>query len=339
MQPIPESRCSVGNVAIQALKTAARLVLVLLAVTFAAFVLVDASPIDPVAAYVGAEAMDQMDPERLQRLKDYFDVGTPLLERYGKWLMGIVQGDMGTSLIYRQPVMDVIWAKVGPSLALMLTAWVLSGLLGFALGLVAGVNRDSFVDKLIKGFSLLMASVPTFWFAMLLLIIFSVWLQLFPIGLSTPIGVLSEDVSLADKAHHLILPALTLSIVGISSIALSTREKTVDILEQDFVLFAKARGDKMSSIVKNHLLRNVSLPAITLQFAAFSEIIGGSILVEQVFSYPGLGQAVVSAGLRGDAPLLLGITVVLAIMVFVGNALADVIYGLVDPRIRRSAHV
>lgn len=140
---------------------------VLLAVTFAAFVLVDASPIDPVAAYVGAEAMDQMDPERLQRLKDYFDVGTPLLERYGKWLLGIAHGDMGTSLIYRQPVMDVIWTKIGSSLALMLTAWILSGLLGFVLGIIAGVKRDSLVDKLIKGFSLLMASVPTFWFAMM----------------------------------------------------------------------------------------------------------------------------------------------------------------------------
>lgn len=312
--------------------------LVLIVVTFVAFALVDASPIDPVAAYVGAESMDTMDPERLQRLQDYFDVGTPLLERYGKWLVGISQGDMGTSLIYHQPVMDVIWSKIGPSLVLMLTAWILSGILGFVLGIVAGVKRDTFVDKLIKGFSLLMASVPTFWFAMLLLIIFAVWLQLFPIGLSTPIGVANEDVPIVDKIYHLILPAMTLSVVGIASIVLSTREKAVDILEQDYVLFAKARGNKMPSIVKNHLLRNVSLPAITLQFASFSEIIGGSILVEQVFSYPGLGQAVVSAGLRGDAPLLLGITVVLAIMVFIGNALADVIYGLVDPRIRRSAH-
>ena len=327
-----------GNMALQVLKTAVRLVFVLIAVTFLAFVLVDASPIDPVAAYVGAESMDHMDPERLQRLKDYFDIGTPLLERYGKWLLGILHGDFGVSLIYRQSVMDVIWAKIGPSLALMLSAWVLSGLFGFALGITAGVKRDTVVDKIIKGYSLLMASVPTFWFAMLLLIVFSVWLRWFPIGLSVPIGDSADEVSIADRIYHLTLPALTLSVLGVASIALNTREKTVDILEQDYVLYAKARGDKMGSIVKNHVLRNVSLPAITLQFASFSEIIGGSILVEQVFSYPGLGQAVVSAGLQGDAPLLLGITVVLAVMVFAGNALADVIYGLVDPRIRRAAH-
>ena len=327
-----------ANIALRVLEQALKLVLVLIAVTFLAFALVEASPIDPVAAYVGSEAADHMDPVQLERLREYFDVGTPFMERYANWLSGIIRGDMGISLIYKEPVIDVILAKIGPSLGLMLTAWLFSGVLGFVLGVIAGVYRDSPADKIIKGYSLLMASVPTFWFAMLLLIVFSVWLGLFPIGLSVPVGVSASEVTLADRLYHLALPAITLSVLGVASIALSTREKTVDILEQDYVLFAKARGDKLGKIVRQHVLRNISIPAITLQFASFSEIIGGSILVEQVFSYPGMGQAVVSAGLQGDAPLLLGITVVIAVMVFVGNALADVAYGIIDPRMRRVSH-
>ena len=325
-----------ASVTLKALEQAVKLVLVLFAVSLLAFILVELSPVDPVAAFVGSEAADHMNQEQLQRLQEYFDVGTPFLTRYMNWLSGIVRGDMGVSLIYKEPVIDVIASKIGPSLGLMLTAWLLSGVLGFVLGVIAGVRRGTVIDKIIKGYSLLMASVPTFWFAMLLLIVFSVWLKWFPIGLSVPVGVSASEVTLTDRLYHLALPAITLSVLGVANIALSTREKTVDILEQDYVLFAKARGDKLGKIIRQHVLRNISLPAITLQFASFSEIIGGSILVEQVFSYPGMGQAVVSAGLQGDAPLLLGITIVIAVMVFVGNALADVIYGIVDPRMRRA---
>lgn len=128
-----------------------------------------------------------------------------------------------------------------------------------------------------------------------------------------------------------------MSITGVSNIALHTREKMVDILETDYVLFARARGESCTAIILRHGLRNVALPAITLQFGSISEIIGGSVLVEQVFSYPGLGQAAVTAGLGSDLPLLLGITVVTATLVFGGNLAADLLYGVVDPKIRRGA--
>ena len=146
----------------------------------------------------------------------------------------------------------------------------------------------------------------------------------------------SGDVTIADVAYHLILPVLTLSIVGVSNIALHTREKTVDIMESDYVKFARARGESTRQIVLHHGLRNLSLPAITLQFASISEIFGGSVLVEQVFSYPGLGQAAVSAGLGSDAPLLAGIALVSAALVFGGNLVANILYGVIDPRMRKS---
>ena len=137
-----------------------------------------------------------------------------------------------------------------------------------------------------------------------------------------------------DRFQHAILPAVTLSITGISNITLHTREKMIDVMESDYVLFARARGESEKSIVLRHGLRNILLPAMTLQFASISEIIGGSVLVEQVFSYPGLGQAAVAAGTGSDVPLLMGITMVTAAIVFVGNFIANVLYGLVDPRIR-----
>lgn len=312
-----------------------KLVLVLLAVSFISFALIDVSPIDPVAAYVGHQGKDNLELAELQRLQDYFGMNEPFFVRYVNWLGGLLRGDLGVSLVYHQPVEHVIGVKIGSSLTLMLTAWVLSGVLGFTLGVLAGVFRGSVLDKVIKGYSLLLASAPTFWLAMLILIIFSVWLKWFPIGLSVPIGVLAEDVTFADSIRHLILPAVTLSVTGIASITLHTREKMIEIMGQDYILYARSRGEKPGAIVKHHGLRNVLLPAITLQFAGFSEIIGGSVLVEQVFSYPGLGQSAVSAGLQGDAPLLLGTVMVTAIMVFFGNTIANVLYGIVDPRIRR----
>ncbi len=209
--------------------------------------------------------------------------------------------------------------------------------MGFTLGVLAGAFQGRWPDRLIRGWCLLISSTPAFWLAILLLLVFSVWLGWVPTGLSVPIGVDADSVTFLERLHHAVLPALTLSITGVSSIALHTREKMMDVMESDYVLFARARGESLRSIVLRHGVRNVALPAITLQFASVSEIIGGSVLVEQVFSYPGLGQAAVTAGLGSDLPLLLGITVITAAIVFAGNLIADLLYGVVDPKIRRGA--
>ena len=150
-----------------------------------------------------------------------------------------------------------------------------------------------------------------------------------------PIGVEASGVTFTDRVYHAILPAVTLSITGVSNIALHTREKMIDIMDSDFILFALARGESGFKLFWRHGLRNVLLPALTLHFASISEIIGGSVLVEQVFSYPGIGQAAVAAGLGSDMPLLMAITIVTALFVFGGNMTANILYGLVDPRIRR----
>lgn len=318
-------------------KKLVRMVLLLLGVSFAAFFLMSSSPLDPLQTNVGQAALGSMSQEQIQKLEAYWGVDTPPLQRYLGWLSDFARGDMGTSLLYRQPVAEVIGQRLQNSLWLMASAWVLSGVLGFLLGVLAGANRGKPLDKCIRGFCLALSSTPAFWLGLLLLMVFSVWLGLLPIGLSVPIGADAAAVTLADRLRHAVLPALTLSITGMAGVCLHTREKMADIMESDYVLFARARGERRGAIVLRHGLRNVALPAITLQFASISEIIGGSVLVEQVFSYPGLGQAAVTAGLGSDMPLLLGITVVSAALVFGGNLAADLLYGAVDPRIRRGA--
>jgi len=152
--------------------------------------------------------------------------------------------------------------------------------------------------------------------------------------LGVPIGSLSENVTFWEWLNRLILPMVTLSIVGVASITLYTRDKLIEVMNSDYFLFAKARGESGWNIIKRHGVRNVLLPAITLQFLGFSELFGGAVLVEQIFTYPGIGQAAVSAGLRSDVPLLLGIVIFSAIFVYCGNLIADIVYNFVDPRIK-----
>lgn len=310
-----------------------RMALLLLGVSLTAFLLMDAAPLDPLQTNIGQAALGTMSPEQIAKLEEYWGVNTPAAERYLGWLGDVLRGDFGTSLLYRRPVLEVIGQRLRASLGVLVCAWVLSGVLGLALGVLAGASRGRWPDKLIRGFCLTVSSTPSFWLALLLLMVFAVWWKVLPIGFSGPVGV--ESVSLWERLRHAFLPGLTLSVTGMAGIALHTREKVIDVLGSDYVLFARARGER--GILRRHVLRNVALPAITLQFASIGEIIGGSVLVEQVFSYPGLGQAAVAAGLGGDLPLLLGITVITAAIVFAGNLIADLLYGVVDPRIRRGA--
>ncbi|MFZ2498702.1 MAG: ABC transporter permease [Methanosarcina sp.] len=309
-----------------------RLISLLIVVCFVSFMLIQFSPIDPVRAYIGEMPVSA---EHKAKLEEYWGVNTPPQERFLNWAGDALKGNFGTSLIYRMPVSNVIKERFTASLALMGASWLFSGILGFVLGIIAGMKKGTWTDKVIKTYCYVLAATPTFWLALILLMVFSVYLGWFPIGLSVPIGVTAENVTFFDWLLRLILPALTLSLLGVAQIALFTREKLIEVLSSDYVLFAKARGEKGLDLVLRHGIRNVALPAITLQFLGFSELFGGAVLVEQVFSYPGIGQAAVAAGLRSDVPLLLGIVIISACFVFFGNLIADILYQFVDPRIKQ----
>lgn len=310
-----------------------RLVLLLFAVATVSFTLLSLSPIDPVDAYVGA-AMLNISPEQRQQIADRWGLHELPAVRFGRWLQNLLTGDLGRSMIFNQPVRTVIGERFLASLWLMAAAWLLSGVLGFGLGVLAGLRQGAWLDQAIRFYAYTLASTPTFWLALLLLIFFSVTLRWTPVCCATPPGVPLAEANLWQRLHHLLLPTAALSIIGIANIALHTRQKLIEVLHSDYALFARAQGESTFGIVWQHGLRNIALPAVTLQFASLSELFGGSVLAEQVFAYPGLGEATVQAGLRGDVPLLLGIVLFSALFVFLGNTLADLSYRLIDPRIR-----
>jgi len=310
-----------------------KLVLLLAAVSIITFVLMSISPIDPVQAYIGADML-RVGEEQRAAIAVYWGLDQPPWGRFLHWVNAILHGDFGTSMIYREPVLDFIGERFAHSIVLLLISWSLSGIIGFAAGSIAAMKQGSWLDRIIQWYCYALSSTPTFWAGLLLLIIFTVWLPIFPVGLAVPAGVNAQDVSLLDRLYHLILPACTLSLIGISNIALHTREKLIEVLDSDYVRFARAQGEHGFTLWRRHGLRNILLPAITLQFASFSELFGGVVLIEQVFSYPGLGQAVVEASTKGDVPLLMGIVIFSALFVFVGNGIAEWLYRLVDPRIK-----
>jgi peptide/nickel transport system permease protein len=316
-------------------KNVARMISLFLAVTIISFALANMAPVDPVEAYVGSES--SISQEQRDAIAEHWGFNDPPVERYFLWIGHVLNGDWGTSVIYHRPVLDVIAERFLTSLALMGTAWIVSGVLGFVLGIVAGVFRGRWPDKLIKAVSLAFASAPIYWLALLALSFFAITLGWFPTGLAAPAGVLAQDVSLGDRLYHLVLPALVLSVSGIASIALQTREKMIESLQSDYAIFARARGEKTSTLVFRHSLRNIILPAITLQFASIAELFGGSFLAEQVFSYPGLGYTATAAALNNDIPLLLAVVLCSVLFVFCGNLIANIIYGCVDPRIRQGS--
>lgn len=307
--------------------------LLILAVSFISFLLLDLSPIDPIASFARARSVG-LSPEAKQELIKVWGLDQPLIARYFSWLVNLVRGDLGISNIYGRKVIDIIGEGFSRSILLMAIAWIFQGIIGIWLGIVAGANQGKIKDKIIKAYAIVFASTPSFWVGILLIIVFSLKLKLFPSSMGSPVGVLREDITLADSLKHLVLPALTLVLVGVSNLILHTRSKVIDILNSDYVLYAKARGMKKGEILNKFAFKNLILPGLSLLFTSFSELFSGTVLVENVFNYPGIGGLTVEAGLRGDAPLLLGLVLFSTIFVYMGNRICDLLYLVIDPRLR-----
>lgn len=305
----------------------------LLAVSILAFILASVSPVDPVRQYI--QANPGVSQENVERMEEYWGLHDPLVQRYLKWLSALLHGDWGHSTSYRQPVLQVIGMRFKTSLALMLTAWTLSGVMGFGVGCLMARFRDRWPDKNIKRICLIMCSIPTFWIGLVFLAFFSAILGWFPFGMAVPPGVPSSAVTLGQRIHHLILPALTLSFLSFANLALHTREKLLDVYDSDYALFARARGDSDGQILFRHGIRNALLPAVTMQFGSFGELFGGSVFAENIFSYPGIGAATSAAGSGGtDIPLFLGIVLFTTCFIFAGNLIANILYQIIDPQTR-----
>ncbi|MCI9175975.1 MAG: ABC transporter permease, partial [Lachnospiraceae bacterium] len=271
------------------IRSALRMLTLLIAISILSFLMMAKSPVDPLTAYIGTNSTISEDAK--EEIAEYWGLNDPPLERFLAWAGNTLKGDFGISIVYKQPVLTVIRERFRYSLALMMIAWISSGLLGFALGIAAALYKDSLLDQGIKTVCLAFQSAPTFWVGLVMLSVFAVNLGWFPIGLAAPMGKMAREVTLGERIYHLILPSVTLSILGIGKITLYTRQKLLEVLGSEYILYARARGESSWQIIKSHGIRNIAIPAITVQFASFSELFGGIALAETVFSYPGIGSA------------------------------------------------
>ncbi len=296
------------------------------------FTLISLSPIDPITAYLGTERT-MLSAQEEENIIRRFGLDKPPITRFFLWTKQALRGNFGESIIYNEPVAQVIKKRFANSFWLMFPAWIIAGLLGFFLGTISGAFPYSHLDKSISFYGFTFCSIPSFWLALIFLSFFSVYLTLTPICCAGPLGIALTEVSIFTRIYHLILPVLVLVIIEAAHISLHAREKMLSSLQSNYARFALATGESQLQIAFRHGVRNVSLPVMTLQFASLGELFGGSILIEKVFSYPGIGHATTEAALRSDIPLLLGISLFMALFVFCGNTMADILQRIINPQL------
>ncbi|MEG0099189.1 MAG: ABC transporter permease [Citrobacter sp.] len=311
-----------------------RLIVLLVLVAAGTFILLSFSPVDPIRAYIGNDLL-HVPPEQYARIAARWGLDQPLWERFGHWFVRVLQGDLGYSMLFNAPVASVIKERFATSFALLSGAWLLSGLLGTAMGFVAGRFLNRWPDKMICRLSYLLSSLPTFWIGMLLLAVFAVRWPLLPVCCAWEPGNSGDMATFVERLRHLVLPVCALSLLGLGQITLHTRESIASVMKSEFVRFARSQGDKGWSLLRHQVLRHAITPALCLQFASLGELFGGALLAEKVFAYPGLGQATIDAGLRGDVPLLMGIVLFSTVLVFMGNSLSSWLVHVLNRAVER----
>lgn len=305
---------------------------ILLAVATVTFVLTEISPFDPVEAYLGAES--NVSPERKAQIAHAWGFDQPLYERFGRWIGNLAQGDMGNSIVAGgQPVAGEIASRAGASFALVGGALLLVLVGGLVFGVLAAAFRGTFVDWLIRTLCYFNTAAPSFWVGLLALYVFSIQLGWLPAGGSSdPRAVDGAGVDF----EHLILPLVVLSLTGYAWFTLFVRNTLLEVLREDHVQFARAQGIGEVAVLLRYALPNALIPFVTLVGTHLAELIGGTILIEKIFGWPGLGLLTFNAAVNEDIPLLVGITLCGCVLVVLGNLLADVLYRVTDPRVREA---
>lgn len=290
---------------------------ILLGVSFITFVLLYVLPADPVRQIAGRSATAQT----VENIRTQLGLDQPLLVQYGRYLAGLVQGDMGRSYLQKTEVSTLIAARLPASLLLMAGGIACELLIGLTLGIVAAVFRGRPLDQGLMVTSFVAVSAPQFVVGLLLLYVFAVQLHWFPIG-----GY--------GTAAHLVLPAVTLGIMGSGWYSRMMRSSMIEVLRQDYIRTARAKGLTRSRILMRHALPNAILPIIAMIGIDIGIFMGGIVVVESVFGWPGIGQLAWQAIQRVDIPVIMGVTMVSATAIVLGNLIADIITPLIDPRIK-----
>lgn len=306
------------------------LILGITIITFAIANLVPGSPV------TGLEFNPNTTQADIDRIKANLGLDEPLYTRYIVWVSNVARGDLGLSLKTYRPVRDTIFEKMPNTLLLTGAALLLSLVFSIPVGVYAAVKRNSTFDNVSTASAVAGFSMPSFWLGLLLILLFAVkfkeWgLPSFPAGGTHD---LRDGRDFWDRLHHLILPAVALAFVQTAAWTRYIRSQMIEVLSQDYMRTAKAKGLREHVVIFRHGLRNAMLPLVTLLGIAIPDLFAGALIIEQIFTWPGMGQLAFNAALNKDYTLVMGIVLVVSVLVIIGNLIADVVYGIMDPRIR-----
>jgi peptide/nickel transport system permease protein len=307
----------------------------LLGIATITFFVVQLAPGDPMDMFLESRTRRQMDPEVIELLRQKYGLDQPIHVQYGKWLGNLARGDLGDSFRYRRPVTSLIAERVPYTLQLAALALLLDALIGIALGIYSAVKQYTWKDKALTVGSLVVYSVPGFWLALMLVMVFSVNLGWFPTSQTRSLDydLLSTWGKIVDRLWHLALPVFVLGVAQAAGTARYMRSRLLEVLSEEYILAARARGLREKTVVLKHALRNAMIPILTIYGMSLPFLLGGAVLIESVFAWPGLGLLGVEAVNGRDYPVILATTMMAAVLVVLGNHLADVTYAIVDPRI------
>jgi peptide/nickel transport system permease protein len=289
------------------------------------FSLLYIAPGDPAAVIAG----DQATPDDVERIRASLGLDRPFLVRFGEWVWRILQGDLGVSIFTNLPVTTMIAQRVQPTLSLMVLTLLLAVSIAVPMGVVAAWRQGTFIDRAVMGFAVLGFSVPVFVVGYLLAYVFALELDWLPVQ-----GYTSIDKGLWPWLENLILPAIALGGVYIALIARITRATMLEVLQQDYIRTARAKGAGQANVLFLHALKNAAVPIVTVIGIGVALLIGGAVVTESVFAIPGLGRLTVDAILRRDYPVIQGVILLFSFVYVLVNLLIDILYTFLDPRIR-----
>ncbi|WP_339947920.1 ABC transporter permease [uncultured Albimonas sp.] len=308
-------------------------VILLLGVVVLNFLLIHAAPGDP--AEVIAGEMGGATEEMMARIRADYGLDQPLIVQLGLYLGGVMTGDLGESYFFNQPVIELIGARIVPTILLVVAAQMIAIVLGVGMGVLAARKPQGAWSAFVSVFSTIGYAAPVFWTGLMLIILFASIIPIFPVeGMESARFSGGPVAYVFDVLHHLFLPALTLGIIFLAQYARLSRASMIDVLGADYVRTARAKGLSERKVTFKHALRNAVLPIMTVAGIQFGNLISGALLVETVFNWPGMGRLAFDSVLRRDYPTLLGVLFFAALMVVVANLLTDLGYRLADPRIR-----
>ena len=298
------------------------------------FLLIRLAPGDP--AVVIAGEMGGATEEMLESIREEYGLNKPLITQLGIYVGNVVTGDLGESFFFNQPVATLIAQRILPTILLVVTAQVLSIIIGVFLGVIAARKPNGVMSAFVSVFATIGYAVPVFWTGIMLIILFASVLPIFPVeGMqSVKLRDAGIFVQVLDVLHHLALPAFTLAIIYLAQYARLSRASMLEVLGSDYIRTAKAKGASQRSILFKHALRNAALPILTVAGLQFGNLISGALLVETVFNWPGMGRLAFDSILRRDYPTIMGVLFFASAMVVIANILTDMSYRLADPRLR-----